>query len=89
MLLVYAQEGDITKVTEMLATAHDKCVVDEIGQTALAIAARWGHFEITKTLIEASLPVDHKNKVSFLFYKSFYRLDRPHFFLHAGVAIKP
>ncbi len=49
----------------MLATAHDKCVVGEIGQTALAIAARWGHLEITKMLIEASLPVYHKNKVSF------------------------
>ncbi len=48
----------------MLKTASNKCMVDEMGQTVLAISARWGYFEITKMLLEAGLPVNDQNKVS-------------------------
>ena len=53
-----AQNGDLTRVRQLLADGRSPNAFDEISQTPLHYAAERGHLEIMKALLEAGADVN-------------------------------
>jgi hypothetical protein len=64
-LMEAVQNGDLEAVQQLSRDTRTLNTRDAYGRTPLMLAARMGHIEMAKTLIEAGVDIDAKDKYGF------------------------